>query len=430
MVYCPRARAICGFPAEGEITLADVRRVTHPDDLPMTTAQAARALDPAIRDTSPYHYRIVRPTGEIRHVTAHGAAVFARVGGVEKAVRYAGTLQDVTERRELEQAKEDSQSRLKIAVDAGRMAIWEIDIARGTMLHSAELNRLLGFPEDARPSLDEVRARYFPGERERLGEAARKALSQGERFVEFEFRYVMADQSVKWLLLRAEVTIDAGGMPTRAVGVVMDITERKRTEERIQLLMREVNHRSKNLLAVVQSVASQTASRGDPSDFVARFGERLQGLSASHDLLVRNSWEGVGLAELILSQLSHFRDLIGKRITLSGPPLQLRAAAAQSLGMALHELATNAGKYGSLAGAEGGLSITWSRHGEDWAQRISITWEESGGPAVKPASRRGFGTLLITEVTSVALEAEIRLELPASGLRWQLDAPVEHLLQI
>jgi len=429
IIFCPRARAICGFPAEGEVTLEDARRITHPDDLPLAAAQRQRALDPGIRDPSPYEYRIVRPSGEVRHVVAHGAPVFRRVGGLLKPVRYAGTLQDVTERWELETAKEESKTRLKIAVDAGRMAIWEADIRTGTMLHSAELNRLLGFPEESRPTLDEVRARYYPGEPERLGAAAREALARGERFVEFEFRYRMPDESLKWLLMRAEITLDAAGKPVRAVGVVMDITERKRNEENIQLLMREVNHRSKNLLAVVQSVASQTASRGDPADFVQRFGERLQGLSASHDLLVRNAWRGVGLAELLHSQLAHFRDLIGGRITLSGPPVQLKASAAQSLGLALHELATNAGKYGSLSDEHGRLSISWQRQERDGAPWLTIVWEESGGPPVGPPKRRGFGTLLVTEVTRAALEAEVAFELRQQGLRWQVDAPLEHILQ-
>jgi PAS domain S-box-containing protein len=429
IVYCPRARAICGFPPDSPLTFSDVHNITHPEDLPQTTAQAARALDPYVRDTSPYNYRIVKPDGSVRHVVAHGAAVFQPVAGVVKAVRYAGTLQDVTERWELEQAKAESQARLQIAVDAGRMAIWEVDIPTGAMRHSAELNRLLGFPEDSRPTLDEVRRRCFPGERERLGEAAREALSRGERFVEFEFRYVIPDQPLKWLLMRAEVALDPQGMPTRAVGVIMDITERKRTEEHIQLLMREVNHRSKNLLAVVQSVASQTASRCEPTDFVQRFGERLQGLSASHDLLVRNTWRGVGLAELILSQLSHFRDLIGQRIMLDGPALHLKASAAQSLGMALHELATNAGKYGSLTGGKGRLDISWRLAERNGALILSILWQESGGPPVKTPRRRGFGTLLVTDVTRAALEAEITLELQPEGLIWRLEAPVAHVLQ-
>ena len=429
MVYCPRAKAISGFAPEAQVALDDVRQATHPDDIPRTSAQLKRALDPYVRDTSPYEYRILRPDGEVRRVTAHGMAVFQNVGGKVKAVRYAGTLQDVTERWELERAKDESQARLKIAVDAGRMAIWEVDIQTGEMLHSAELNRLLGFAEDARPGLEEVRARYYPGESERLAAAAREALARGERFVEFEFRYLIPEQPPKWLLMRAEISLDGEGKAVRAVGVVMDITERKRTEEHVQLLMREVNHRSKNLLAVVQSVASQTASRGEPGDFVQRFGERLQGLSASHDLLVRNAWRGVGLAELVQSQLSHFRDLIGKRIRLGGPDVQLKASAAQSLGMAFHELATNAGKYGSLSCSTGMLAISWSEYQRDGARWLRIRWEEKDGPPVQPPRRKGFGTILITTVTQSALQAEISFDLAEAGLSWQLDAPMEQLLQ-
>ncbi|MFN4140876.1 MAG: PAS domain-containing protein [Aestuariivirga sp.] len=429
MIYCPRAKAICGLAPDQEVTPELAKAVTHPDDLPVTWAQFGRALDPYVRDTRPYAYRIVRPDGTIRRVTAHGAVVFERVQGEMKAVRYAGTLQDVTEHWELERAKEETQTRLKIAVDAGRMAIWEVDIAADRLVSTPELNRLLGFPEGAELTLEELRARYHPGERERMHAAACEALARGDRFFEFEFRYALPDDTLRWLLMRAEISTDAEGEPTRAVGVVMDITERKRIEDHIRLLMREVNHRSKNLLAVVQSVASQTASRGDPADFIQRFGERLQGLSASHDLLVRNSWQGVEISELVRSQLSHFRDLIGRRIRLEGPALHLTATAAQSLGMAFHELATNAGKYGSLAGEHGMLLITWSEKMHEGGRHLSIRWEESGGSAVKPPRRRGFGTLLITDITRAALQAEISLDMPTEGLRWRLLAPAGTLLQ-
>jgi two-component sensor histidine kinase len=132
------------------------------------------------------------------------------------------------------------------------------------------------------------------------------------------------------------------------MGTVQDITERKLHEEQTQLLMREVNHRAKNMLSVVDAIVHQTAAR-NPEDFIERFSERIQALSANQDLLVRNEWNGVDTEDLVRAQLAHFSELIGSRIVVHGPRLRLKAASAQAIGFALHELATNAGKYGALS---------------------------------------------------------------------------------
>jgi two-component sensor histidine kinase len=217
---------------------------------------------------------------------------------------------------------------------------------------------------------------------------------------------------------------DREGHPINVVALVTDMTERKRQEEQIRLLMREVNHRSKNLLAVVQSVARQTAIHGDPQSFAQRFSERLQGLAASHDLLVHNSWQGVGLEELVHSQLSHFKDLVGGRIILSGPHLRINAAAAQSLGMALHELSVNAVKYGALSNRTGTVNITWAVEDAPGGKRFAMAWRENGGPAVKEPSHSGLGTLILTRLVEQSLGAEVKLDLAREGLSWTLTAPL------
>ncbi len=144
---------------------------------------------------------------------------------------------------------------------------------------------------------------------------------------------------------------NASGAPAHVLGVSIDITERKQAEEQAKLLMHEVSHRAKNLLTVVQVVARQTAGEVDPALFVDRFGQRLAGFAGSVDLLVRNQCKGADIADLARSQLAHLGDLIGTRVTFEAPPLRFHTSAAQSIGMALHELATNAGSRGRYSSA-------------------------------------------------------------------------------
>ena len=173
-------------------------------------------------------------------------------------------------------------------------------------------------------------------------------------------------------------------------GIIRDVTQRKRREEKINVLLREVNHRSKNMLSLVQAIASQTAAR-DPVEFVRHFSERIRALAASQDLLVKSQWQGISIEELVKSQLAHFRDLLGDRIELKGALLRIAAPAAQSIGMALHELATNAGKYGALSTGAGRIAIAWSLNTDRSGKlRFSLRWTESGGPAVFSAEAAGL----------------------------------------
>src|SRR5712675_1964753 len=142
-------------------------------------------------------------------------------------------------------------------------------------------------------------------------------------------------------------------------GTITDITERKEREERDHLLMREINHRAKNMLSVVDAIAHQTATRA-PEDFIERFSERIQALAANQDLLIRNEWRGVEVEDLVCAQLAPFADLIGSRVVVRGPRLRLNAASAQAIGLALHELTTNAGKYGALSTDRGRVDICWT----------------------------------------------------------------------
>ncbi len=190
---------------------------------------------------------------------------------------------------------------------------------------------------------------------------------------------------------------------TYALETNRDITERKAHEEYVHLLTREVNHRVKNMLSVVSAIAHRTAAK-NPQDFVERFSERIQALSANQDLLIRNEWKGVDVKDLDRAQLAHFVSLIDSRIAVRGPRLRLKPESAQAVGLALHELATNAGKYGALSTNEGRVDIWWQAA----ANMFTMSWTENNGPPVVAPTRRGFGSTVINTMAKYSLGGGLR----------------------
>ena len=211
------------------------------------------------------------------------------------------------------------------------------------------------------------------------------------------------------------------------LAVVRDMTERRAAEEQMRLLMRETNHRAKNILSVVQAIAHQTEA-SSCQEFVAKFDERIQSLRASHDLLVKSEWRNVPLAELVRDQLAHFGALLDSRIILRGSDLRITAKAAQAIGMAIHELATNAGKYGALSNDVGHVDIAWCLEPSDAdGYRFTMEWSESGGPIVVPPTRRGFGWNVLCELTKMSLGADVTLEYAPIGVVWRLGCPADRV---
>lgn len=191
--------------------------------------------------------------------------------------------------------------------------------------------------------------------------------------------------------------------------------------------MNEVDHRSKNVLSVVQAIARQTAI-ASPEEFVARFSERMQTLASSHDLLVKSRWQGIEIADLIRVQLAHFKDLIGTRIKLDGPSLRLSVPAAQTLGMIIHELATNAAKYGALSNNLGHVDVRWHAQGGEDNDLFTITWTERGGPTVGAPDHRGFGSTVVKTMAESSLDGDVDLDFAPTGLRWHLVCPSSKVL--
>jgi PAS domain S-box-containing protein len=209
--------------------------------------------------------------------------------------------------------------------------------------------------------------------------------------------------------------------------IVRDITESKQREKLVETLLREVNHRSKNMLGLVLAIARQTAN-GAPEHFLSRFSDRIHALAASQDLLVKSDWSGTPLDDLVRAQLAHFDGLIGTRIKLQGPPARLNAAAAQNIGMALHEMATNAAKYGALSNEAGAVEIEWGRTRSGSGNKFCVIWRESGGPPVVEPTRRGFGTTVISRLVSANLAGTVDIDYAPKGFSWRLRCPLTNVL--
>jgi two-component sensor histidine kinase len=210
---------------------------------------------------------------------------------------------------------------------------------------------------------------------------------------------------------------------------VLDRTEaHKQAEEQIRLLMNEVNHRSKNLLSVVTAIAQQTAA-SSPQEFVKKFSSRVQALAVNHDLLVKSQWRSIDASELIGGQLAHFGDLVGKRILFDGPPIRVSSAAAQSIGMVVHELSTNTVKYGALSGGEGRIDIGWEIERSGAEPVFSICWTERNKRPIVAPTHRGFGTTVVTKMVEMSLDGETVLEYTSTGLIWRLACPLKNVLE-
>lgn len=199
----------------------------------------------------------------------------------------------------------------------------------------------------------------------------------------------------------------------------------RKSELHTRFIMRELAHRSKNLLAVVQAIARQTGRTArDVKEFNEQLGERLAGLGRSQDLLVQKNWQGVSLEDLAAAQLKPFFDRNEQRFVTNGPPVLLSSDAAQNIGMALHELATNASKHGALSTASGRVGISWNWcKGEDGERRLQLRWKETDGPRVKPPSRKGFGHAVIEHLTAASLHGNAELDWRPEGLVWTLEVP-------
>jgi two-component sensor histidine kinase/CheY-like chemotaxis protein len=242
-------------------------------------------------------------------------------------------------------------------------------------------------------------------------------LRNGKPF-QSEFRVRRPSGEIRWCVGTAIATVDASGRTLRITGVTLDMTERKQAEERQLLLAREVDHRAKNALTLVQSILRLTRAT-EIDEYVAAVEGRIKALSRAHTILSHARWEGADLASLVDEELAPYTGPASDQVVVSGPWAFLDPSTAQALALALHELASNAAKYGSLSTERGRLELTWSIEQE----RLTLSWTESGGPRVRRPIATGFGTKIILGSIERQLHGRVVFEWRPDGLRCVLSVP-------
>jgi PAS domain S-box-containing protein len=337
------------------------------------------------------------------------------------------TAVETTNRAAMEEALRKSEERYRSAMHLGRIGSWEVDFIKGIRSWTREGMALFGInlPDglgQVGGQSDEFLQAMHPEDRHLL--AKYHAMADQQNSFPAEYRVVKADGQIRWLAGYGRVLDrQPNGKAHRIINVATDITERKSAEAHQRFLLQELSHRSKNLLTIVQSIADQSLrNSSDQKDFQNRFHGRLHGLAASNDLLSRGDWRGSSLRELIEFQLAPFIDLSSTRLKVRGPEVNLAADASQAIGLALHELATNAVKYGALSSSRGRLDISWAVEVSS-AGGLKLDWREYGGPLVTTPKHKGFGHTVIKKMIEQAVRGTVELTFAEEGLHWSLEAP-------
>jgi PAS domain S-box-containing protein len=336
--------------------------------------------------------------------------------------RFNAELEDRVRARtaELEESNSrllESEQRRSLALAAGKMGSWDWDWVKGDWMWDEGHFRIFGVdPQSFAVTPASVQALLHPDDIAEL----RKAMAQfnlGARSYEAEFRINRPDGEVRWCVGTAAATVDKGGRVVRVSGVTVDITERKRAEERQTLLAREVDHRAKNALALAQSIVRLT--RGDDvKAYVQAVEGRINALARVHTILSLSSWQGAEIRKLVDEELAPYST--GDQIALGGSKVQLQPATAQTLALALHELVTNSAKYGALSTLSGRLSLNWRIQGDI----LEIVWEERGGPVVEKPVSRGFGTRSVIASIESQLGGQAEFDWRSEGLICRLSVPL------
>jgi PAS domain S-box-containing protein len=400
---------ILGYPVD-ELLTKTFQDVTHPDDIAIEVSQVELMCDRKI-DSYGRDKRYLRKDGAIVWGRKTISCIRKKDGSIDY---FVNVIEDISARKHAEELLRRQADLL----DQSHDAIFTWKIGGGIAYWSGGAEKLYGYSREeatGRVSHELLRTRAQIAMQGIEAEITRDGSWHGElTHTKRDGHEIVVESQLVRVVYDGELY---------ALETNRDITERKRAAEQIHLLMREANHRVNNLLGLVQVIARQTTA-DNVEDFIGRFTQRIQALAAHQDLLVHSEW-GTDVEDLARAQLAHFADLVGSRIALDGPKLRMNAAAAQAVGLAIHELSTNAGKYGSLSTDAGRVDIHWQVNGDVF----EMNWVERNGPPVSPPERRGFGSTVVDVMAKRTVGGEVELDYAPSGLTWRLTCPAANALE-
>ena len=311
-----------------------------------------------------------------------------------------------------------SEQGRSLALAAGQMGSWDWDLVTGEWKWDEGQHHIFGVDRDSfQVSLANVRAMIHPDDWDRLEQIGRR-MSKGLRTLQTEFRVVRPNGNVRWCTGTVAASFDAADRVVRISGVTIDVTDRKEAEERQDLLAREVDHRARNALAVVQSIVRLTRATSVDS-YVAAVEGRIKALARAHALLSETRWHGADLGALVAEELAPYRVAETDKVEIGGPNVSLLPHMAQGLALALHELATNAAKHGALSSMAGKVRLTWELRPD----LLVLRWIETGGPRIAPPAARSFGLKVIRASIEKQLDGKATFEWDPQGMQCTLSIP-------
>lgn len=369
------------------------------------------------------------PTFETQRQRKNGSIVDVEVtvspvlDGEGRVVAASKIARDIVAQKAVLDRLESSESRLRMLADNMAQLAWIADKDGNLIWLNKQWYDYTGLSVDEMANGNWRDLVHLPEHRERILDRFYGAIAAGQDW-EDTFPLVGANGQVRWFLSRAKPIRDENGIIHRWFGTNTDVTDMRDAEQRIELLLQEVNHRSKNMLAIIQSLARRTDVARP--DFLERLEQRIRSLAANQDVLVRRSWSAVPVLEMIEAQLAPL-GATRLQVACDGPEVRLSPGAAEALAMAVHEMCTNAEKYGALSVPTGRVDINWSINGIGGDAKFEMDWRESGGPSVVPPSKPGFGTRIIVDVPRVKLNASVEANYNAAGFGWHLECPATHI---
>ena len=428
-----RMLAIYGVPPGGELNLrVTLRNLIHPEDRQAMAEAIAQAIDANGTRRMDLDFRVVRPSGEVRWINVTGNVFFE--GDPPVADRMVGAAMDITERKRVEEALRESEERFRQFGEASSDLLWIRDCESLAFEYvSPAFDKLYGVPRDHVLSRNSVKAwleLVHPEDRDEAI-AGLRALRRGVP-CNHEYRIVRPDGEVRWLHNTDFPIVGRQGRVVRIAGIAKDVTDRKRAVELQDTLLAELQHRVRNILAMIRSMVRRTAaSKTDLDEFVRHFERRIEAMARTQALLTRAPGRGVDLEQILREEL-YAQGTGEARFTLEGPTVTLAPHVAEVLTLALYELATNAVKYGALGERAGSIRVSWACAPIDGQTWLRLTWEEKLAAPIEGEPRPGFGTELITRRIPYELRGRSEMLFNRNGLKATIEFPLstgESILQ-